>query len=81
MRDIVSEIRDIIITTSKEKKIKRTELAETSKMKYSTFRAYMLGNIKDIKLSQAQSILDKLGLELLIFEKDEQFNDKYDCKP
>lgn len=81
MRDILSEIRDVIITTSKEKKIKKTELSEVSKMKYSTFRAFMLGNIKDIKLSQAQSILDKLGLELLIFEKDEQFNDKYDSQP
>lgn len=81
MRDISAEVRDEIKTRCKAKKIKRTELCAEAKVSFHTFRNFITDDTRDISLKTAQKILDYLGLELLVFEKDEQFNDKYDCKP
>ena len=81
MRDIAAEVRDEIRTLCKAKKIKRTELCAETKVSFNTFKNFITDDTRDISLKTAQKILDYLGLELLVFEKDEQFNDKYDCKP
>lgn len=81
MRDIAAEVRDEIKTRCKVKKIKRTELCAETKVSFNTFKNFITDDTRDISLKTAQKILDYLGLELLVFEKDEQFNDKYDCKP
>lgn len=81
MRDITREFKDIVEAEYKRKKITKLELSKIGKMSYGTFKAIFSGKIQNVRLSQAQAILDALGFELLIFEKDEQFNDKYDDKP
>ena len=81
MRDIAAEVRDEIRTQCKTKKIKRTKLCAETKVSFNTFKNFITDDTRDISLKTAQKILDYLGLELLVFEKDKQFNDKYDCKP
>ena len=72
MRNITQEFYDTVKNTNET----AAEIARRTEHAPSTVRGWLCGS-REIPLTAAQKILDAIGYELLIFPKDEQFNDRY----